>query len=245
MLVLVTDGTCLQMVDFELVPCASGSIIVLRPGQVHSFGDQTQWNGWLVFFRSEFLPALSDVPSKLIPSRMLERMPAHRLVGVEDFALMKDVITVMGNDAKCDASTEVVHTLLRFQLCMLILRLYIVDAQQSVHVSFRSPTSRRFAKFNELLQTRFVSWHVVNLYANALGCSEKSLNRATKDAAGLTAKKFIVQRLILEVKRLLAHTDRPVHRVADSLGFEESTNFAKFFRNYVGQRPVEFRSAHR
>ncbi|MFO3707055.1 AraC family transcriptional regulator [Xanthomonas codiaei] len=245
MLVLVTDGTCLQLIDFEPVPCASGSILVVRPGQVHSFGDHTEWNGWLVFFRSEFLPAISDVPSNLIPSRMLERMPAHRVVGAEDFALMKDAIIVMSNDSKCDASTELVHTLLRFQLCMLILRLYIVDSQQSVQVSFRSPTLRRFAKFNELLQTRVASWHAVSLYANALGCSEKSLNRATKDAVGLSAKEVIVQRLILEAKRLLAHTDWPIYRVADRLGFEESTNFAKFFRHYAEQGPAEFRSAHR
>ncbi|WP_349657572.1 AraC family transcriptional regulator [Xanthomonas sp. 10-10] len=245
MLVLVTDGICLQMVDFEPVPCAAGSVVVLRPGQVHSFGDQTHWNGWLVFFRSEFLPAISDVPSNLMPLRMLERMPVHRVVCEDDFALMTNAVMAMGEDAKCDASTKVVHTLLRYQLCTLILRLDILDARRSVQASFRSSTSKRFAKFNELLQTRLARWHAVNLYADALGCSEKSLNRATKDAVGLSAKEVIVQRLILEAKRLLAHTDRPIYRVADSLGFEESTNFSKFFRNYVGQGPAEFRSAHR
>ena len=38
LLVLVTEGSPTQMVDFEPVQCAPGSVLVLRPGQVHSFG---------------------------------------------------------------------------------------------------------------------------------------------------------------------------------------------------------------
>ncbi|WP_170288325.1 helix-turn-helix domain-containing protein [Marilutibacter maris] len=78
-----------------------------------------------------------------------------------------------------------------------------------------------------------------------MGCTQKSLNRATWDVAGLGAKGFIARRITLDAKRLLACTDRPIYQVAENLGFDEATNFANFFRKNVGESPTEFREAHR
>ncbi|HEX9806690.1 MAG TPA: helix-turn-helix domain-containing protein [Alteraurantiacibacter sp.] len=82
-------------------------------------------------------------------------------------------------------------------------------------------------------------------YANALGCTQKSLNRATQGLAGLNAKDCSARRIALEAKRLLAHTDRPIYLIAEGLGFDEATNFSKFFRKHAGQSPAEFRTAYR
>ena len=49
---------------------------------------------------------------------------------------------------------------------------------------------------------------------------------------------------VSEAKRLLAHTDMPVYLIAVSLGFDEATNFAKFFRREVRRAPGEFRQQH-
>ena len=245
LLVLVTEGTPTQIVDFEPVQCAPGSILVLRPGQVHSFGVNLNWEGWLVLFRSEFVPTVSDVPSDLVPGRLLDRMPGHMVLGRENLRATTDAIVTMAEDSRGDAPADVVHTLLRHQLCTLVLRLNLLTGQQSAAEIPRSPTLKRFARFRDLLEGNFVGWHQVGPYADALSCTQKSLNRATRDAVGLSAKDFIARRIILEAKRLLAHTDRPIYLVAEGLGFDEATNFAKFFRKNAGQAPAEFRAAHR
>lgn len=245
LLLLITQGTPTQIVDFEPVDCASGSLLLLRPGQVHSFGIDLDWDGWLVLFRSEFVPTVSDLPSNLMPSRMLERMPDHMRLGAEDFRATVSAISAMARDAKSDAPTDVIHTLLRYQLCTLVLRLDVLHGQQSATGAERSPSVKRFAKFRELLEANFSGWHQVALYANDSGCTQKSLNRATKDVLGLSAKDVIARRITLEAKRLLAHTDRPIYLIAEGLGFDEATNFSKFFRKCAGQAPAEFRSTYR
>jgi len=244
LLVLVTKGTPTQMIDFEPVRCAAGSLLLLRPGQVHSFGADLAWEGWLVLFRSEFVPTVSDVPADLMPGRMLERMPAHMVLEVEDYRATRDAIVAIAGDAQGDAPLDVAHTLLRYQLCTLILRLDLLHGQQ-IASTLRSPSLKRFARFRDQLEANFSGWHQVGFYADALGCTQKSLNRATRDAVGLSAKDVIARRLALEAKRLLAHTDRPIYLIAESLGFDEATNFSKFFRRYAGQAPAEFRAAHR
>ena len=71
--------------------------------------------------------------------------------------------------------------------------------------------------------------------------SDKTLSRVCLAAAGAPAKVLINQRLLLEAKRLLAHTTLPVQTIGRDLGFEEATNFVKFFRKETGMRPLAFR----
>lgn len=245
MLLLVTEGAPRQIVDFEPVSCSPGSVLVLRPGQVHSFGHEIQWEGWLILFRSDFLPTASVV-SDLLPGRMLDRMPDQLVLDERDFRATSEAIVTMAADARADAApVEVVHALLRHQLCMLILRLDLLSGRQRTAATRHKPALKRFARFQELLEANFAGWHQVGPYTDALGCTQKSLNRATREAAGLSAKNCIARRIALEAKRLLAHTDRPVYLIAEGLGFDEATNFSKFFRANVGQPPAEFRAAFR
>lgn len=60
--------------------------------------------------------------------------------------------------------------------------------------------------------------------------------------AGVPAKAFLSLRIALEAKRLLAHTAESVGALAGQLGFDEPTNFVKFFRREAGCTPGEFRA---
>ena len=71
--------------------------------------------------------------------------------------------------------------------------------------------------------------------------SSKTLSRAARAATGLNAKEYIDQRVLLEGRRLLAHTRLSAGEIAERLGFSELTNFIKFFRRNGGESPSEFR----
>ena len=103
------------------------------------------------------------------------------------------------------------------------------------------PALQRFTRLQKLVEERFAQWHQVADYASQLGYTEKSLGRAVTASTGMTAKAFIAARIVLEAKRLLVHTDLPVTTIAEKLGFDEPTNFSKFFRREVDCTPAEFR----
>jgi AraC-like DNA-binding protein len=71
--------------------------------------------------------------------------------------------------------------------------------------------------------------------------TERGLNEATRRALGSTAAQLIRARLILEAKRLLAHSDANVASVADSLSFEDPAYFSRWFKKHTGSSPLEFR----
>jgi AraC-like DNA-binding protein len=61
------------------------------------------------------------------------------------------------------------------------------------------------------------------------------------EGAGVNAKSFIASRINLEAKRLLAHTVLPIAVIGEQLGFQEPTNFVKFFKREAGCTPGQFR----
>ncbi|MEU4650252.1 helix-turn-helix domain-containing protein [Nocardia fluminea] len=75
-----------------------------------------------------------------------------------------------------------------------------------------------------------------------LGYSTRTLNRLARENAGLSAELLIGERVLLEAKRLLAHSPDPAARIAEYLGFDDPANFAKYFLHRTGTTPADFRA---
>ena len=246
-LVCVTQGTCTQMVDFKSISCEPGSLLVVRAGQAHNYGQSDEWDGWNLLFRPEFVLPVSTTSHDLKLALDLESLPEHMTLSSQELRKATDLFQQMREDTLMDVLTgapqEDVHRLLRHQLHTLLTRLSILHGRRQTQLV--SPASQRFQRFQQLVDQRFAQWHQVAAYANQLGYSEKSLARAVAAATGMPAKAFIAARINLEAKRLLVHMDMPVTTIAEKLGFDEATNFSKFFRREVGCTPAEFRRIQR
>jgi YesN/AraC family two-component response regulator len=46
---------------------------------------------------------------------------------------------------------------------------------------------------------------------------------------------------IIKAQAMLNTSDTPIYNIAHELGFDEVTNFTKFFKKYTGQTPSQFR----
>lgn len=226
---------------FKPISCRPGTILALKPGQAHNFGRDENWDGWIVLFRSDILL------STLHPTRDLKlafdcgRLPDCIIVDGDELRRTSDSIERMREDSSIDASSEDVHSLLRYQLYALMTWLGVIGDRKGGHDPSPSRALLRFRRFQKLLEQRFTEWCQVDEYAKRLGCTEKSLTRATAAAVGMSAKEFICARINLEAKRLLAHTELSIGTIAATLGFKEATHFSKFFKRETGCTPLEFR----
>lgn len=241
-LVCITQGTCTQVVDFKSINCQPGDLLVLQPGQAHNYGNDDDWDGWIVLFRPELILPISTIPRELKLAVNLEKFPEQMNLSKQELQQVKDSIQQMREDSLMDARLDDVNALLRHQLYALLIRLNIFQNRQEKTQELLAPAiSQRFFRFQKLVNERFAVWHQVADYAHHLGYTEKSLARAITAATGTTAKMYIASRINLEAKRLLVHTDLPVAIVAEQLGFEAATNFSKFFKRESGCTPTEFR----
>jgi AraC-like DNA-binding protein len=103
------------------------------------------------------------------------------------------------------------------------------------------PDAVAFESFRQAVEDGFAHTHRVEDYARQLGYSVRTLTRASQVATGHGAKHFIQQRILLEAKRLLAHTELTSTAIAGHIGMSDPTAFGKFFRHRTGETPATFR----
>jgi len=199
----------------------------------------------MILFRPEFLLSSPTAVSDLQLVTGLGSLQEHMSLSESHLQIVTKTIAQMEIDGQLYASAADVNALLRYQLYALLLRLSISQETQEPQSSSAPRSLRRFRQFQQLVESKFTKWHQVATYARALGCSEKSLTRATSEVAGLNAKALIAARISLEAKRLLAHTALSVSSIGESLGYYETTNYIKFFKREVGCTPTEFRRRQR
>jgi AraC-like DNA-binding protein len=95
--------------------------------------------------------------------------------------------------------------------------------------------------FKNLLEDKFKTIKSVVGYASQMFVSERKLNKSTSNTLGKTPKELIDERVVLEAKRMLVHTNNSIKEIGFELGFDEPTNFIKYFRKREAKTPIEFR----
>ena len=78
-------------------------------------------------------------------------------------------------------------------------------------------------------------------YAAMMKVSEWKLNQATTTTLDKAPKAMIDERVMLEAQRMMVYGSQSVKEIGFELGFDEPTNFIKYFRKHTGSTPLEFR----
>ncbi len=87
--------------------------------------------------------------------------------------------------------------------------------------------------------------HEVTAYAEMLNISPGHLSELVKEQSGKPAIIHIHERLILESKRLLFHTNHAIKEIAFLLGFEDASYFNRFFKRLTNYTPAYYRTNFR
>jgi AraC-like DNA-binding protein len=95
--------------------------------------------------------------------------------------------------------------------------------------------------FQELIGEHYANLHEVAAYADKLNLTPGYLNDVVKQQSGKTAITHIHNRLTVEAKRRLLHTELSVKQIADELGFEDAAYFNRFFKRINDVTPITYR----
>ncbi|MFE0859855.1 helix-turn-helix domain-containing protein [Streptomyces rochei] len=226
-------------VDFTRYELSDGAWLWIHPGQVQRWGtDLPGAQGLLVAFPAGFpdtetaASSVADVASlqPLTPgaphAEGLSRALEHLRYEYEAMA-----------ELPLESHVQV----LRHLLAVLVVRL--ARAYGSEHG--RPTINETFRRFRDAVERDFPATRRVEDYAAALGYNRRTLTRATEAVTGMSAKRYIDERVALEAKRELAHGPSTVAAVAARLGFADASDFTKFFRQRTGTTPTGFRRTAR
>ena len=97
-------------------------------------------------------------------------------------------------------------------------------------------------RFYLLVEESFQKNLSLSDYASFLAVTPNHLTQTVKQLTGKTSTQIIIQKQILETKRLLLHTNLNVSQIAAQLNFEDQSYFSKFFKRETQLTPLEYRN---
>lgn len=240
-IVYITRGSGFHTIDFKPYRYSEGSIYFISKGQVHAFDLQSDADGYIIIFTEEFLTKNlihADILSffRLYNYHLQTPIIQPDETGGDVFkSIIKEMYWeyLLSNDF---AKEEILRLLLK----LLLLRAERIN-QTRVSKGKNAEWFATFTRFKNHVEQQFAQTRNASDYAKMMNISYKHLNEVCKSITGNTAKTFIDQFIILETKRQLAISDMPVKELTYILGFDEPTNFVKFFKKHTHQSPSQFK----
>ena len=241
LVICITRGEGRHVVDFKEYTYRQGDIFFMAPGQIQQFEVLPDAEGVLLLFTPAFLKRDAADLSFLHQAHIFDITVANAMISPTGLAhdelqfLVQAMLTEFNRPR--DWFSE---NMLRKYLSLFLFYCERVKRQQSPGPA-ACGLSADYYHFKQLVEAHFKQHRSVEFYASAMAVPPKRLTSITKALVGLTAKELIDDRVTLEIKRLLIHSNKSVKEIAHELAFDESTNLVKYFKKQTGQSPVHFK----
>ncbi|WP_373396727.1 helix-turn-helix transcriptional regulator [Algoriphagus halophilus] len=239
-LVLFSHGNGTHIIDFKSYLVTPKSMFFLAPGQVHSWTLSPDTKGHILFFSQSFYTSIFSL-AKLnnftffnsnlsIPVLNLESAQFNQLAS--NFEKVEEEI-VHPNWSSMDFLKSYTNILLT------ISYRYYLD--QNPQLKSQTPYLDQFQKLEKIIEEAFSVQRDVNFYASQMNMSLKQLNLLTQKKTGKPISQLLMERVILESKRLLVHSDLSISEIAFKLLFEDPSYFSRLFKKKTCYTPEKFR----
>ncbi len=242
--VLFTEGTGTHEIDFNSYPINPGKIFFLKPGQTHFWKFKTNPEGIIFFHSQEFYEIkFLDHRLKAFPFFTSYQNPPFLELVQEKIKGYEEKFQDIYNEYKQNNFFKELKTV------SLINSLYIdltreYTSNSNLETLFSSNYLKILENLEILINNNFYSQKLPKFYSNHLNITTKHLNRVIKETIGKTTSQLISERIILEAKRLIVHSDNNLSNIAITLGFSDYAYFSKVFKSKTGLTPINFRKKY-
>lgn len=233
--VLQDSGYSFTEIDFEEQQISIPSIFYQSPNQVHRAIKIENIELYVMVIDTENLtPDYRKVLQQLSPLKPLAVTgPALSLLQ-QTFSLCTRL---------CEQSAYQYHFPILRDSCNTLVGLFISQYLQAAKPIEKYSRFEIIANaFTSLLEQHFASLKRPSDYAAQLNISVPYLNECIREVTGFSVSLQIQQRIILEAKRLLYHSNRSVKEISSELGYEDPAYFSRFFAKATGMTALQFRN---
>lgn len=241
-IIWLRSGTGRVTSDLRSFPIHPRTLFFTSPGQVHAWELRGETRGEIASFSAEFFGVNSEYPGllakmpflyggKVDPILFLDASEGERVEQIFRELYRDAADPAPGRDDLVRAYLTILLTFARQRFARL--------HPENVATPIADLLSRRFRL---ALEEHFPRLLEVGEYADLLLVSRSHLNDHLRRELGRSAGELIHERLVLEAKRLLAHTSLTSAQIAYRLRFQDPSYFGRFFRRNTGQTPGDYRA---
>ena len=242
-ILLCLKNTGVHNINFKDFDLKNGTLLTLRKDNIHKFY-RNKIKGILLIFTEDFV--LSSTNEHQASKTFLlfnEMLASPKLqLNAKEFKEITNLIKLIQEEfleAKDDYSLDIVRSYTQ----VIITKLFRIKSKQNIVFE----NQKRLSQFLELqahVERECFKHKTVSYYSKSMGVTSKTLNNITQNIIKKSAKSFINEIVISQIKRLIINSPESLTEIAFQSGFEEATNFFKYFKKYSGVSPRQFREEH-
>jgi AraC-like DNA-binding protein/quercetin dioxygenase-like cupin family protein len=242
----LTQGSGYHIIDSNKYEIKPPCVFFLSPGQAHKLELSHDIDGYIFLFTAEFY-----LLSKVNKNKLLElpfffsveqNNPPLLLEHPADTQFLQSLFVRGCNEV--NPMDEVSEDSIRAILDLILhtcKKLYPKDT-----ISIQQTRGHLLVKnLLRLVEENYQRNLSINEYAGMLSITPNHLTQLVKQVTGNTSAKLIQNKVIIETKRLLIHTEMTVTEIADFMNFTDQSYFTKFFKKACGVTPLQYRKAKR
>ncbi|UMB53048.1 AraC family transcriptional regulator [Lutibacter sp. A64] len=237
-LLIVTKGTGKHQIDLNEYNLSEGTVLKIAKGQVHAFQKNAKYKGFLILFTESFVLNHFSKSSINVISHLYNYHITSPIFNdkTDNESFLNQLIAEL-NTENDYAQKNIVAALLNLYLLRLERKSNNNKLQNN---NFNLYTV--FIQFKNYVEVNYTTTRNVKDYAKMLFISTKFLNQVVKEFTLDTAKTFIDNYVVLEIKRSIVSSNNSFKEIAFEKGFDEVTNFTKFFKKHTGTTPKQFKA---
>lgn len=239
----VQKGTAEYLIDFEPVKVKANSFLFVNKDRVQAFDTRSRHDGKLLLFTDNFFGKTEDDARYLHSTILFNDLLNNPVIDIQSSPSLQVIFNAIETELTKD-NDAYHYNLLHNLLHNLLLLAERERRKQGFKEIAKGADLDYTVLFRDLLATQFKTLKSVSGYASQMNVSEKRLTNATTKTMGKSPKTIIDERVMLEAKRLLIHTNLSIKEIGYNLGFKEPTNFIKYFRKHTEKTPIEFKEAY-
>jgi AraC-like DNA-binding protein/mannose-6-phosphate isomerase-like protein (cupin superfamily) len=238
----LTNGSGIHIIDNDEYYIHPPSVFFLSPGQAHKLELSHDIEGFIFLFTSEFYLLHQSNKNRLLEYPFFfsveQKNPPLLLKNKDNINFLRTLFTRGCEEMRqrTHRSEEIAHAIL--DLILLTCDKLYPDR----HRTLNSGKGHELAKkFLYLIEENYQKNLRVNDYADMLAITPNHLTQIVKQVTGKTSIELLQDKLIVEVKRLLLHTNMTVSEIAELMNFPDQSYFTKYFKKITGATPLQYR----
>lgn len=242
-LMLVTEGEGNLRADFSEYKFGENSLMCFSVYQPFMIDAKHSFKGILINFHPDFFCIHKHHHEVACNGVLFNNIYESPLVCLEplDVSFFLNLAGQM--------KTEMQNTTVaQYELIVSYLKIFLISASR-IKLNQKKLEAPKLEKEPFILQTlkdaieeHYKTKHSASDYADLLNISTKALNKISKAHFNKTLTNLIAERIIIEAKRELYLTAKPVKAIAHELGFQDQYYFSRYFKTNTDVSPQIYRS---
>jgi len=242
-MLLITDGNGSVTSDVAAYTFTNDFLLCFAPYQPFLLKTEN-CSGFIIYFHPDFFcihKHHKEVACNGVLFNNIYQPPLHKLTS-EDTKKLLNVIADMREELQQEA-------LAQHELLVSWLKIFLITASRSKVVlidpgvvPIENDEPFILQKLKDAIEQHYREKHTASEYATILNISVKALAKITKSHFNRTLTNMIAERIIIEAKRELYLTGKPVKAIAYELGFNDEYHFSRFFKNKATISPQLYRN---